>query len=1257
MENPKPKPKPRWYEQVRNDILERDERCKLEGINYVASLASNPFSYRSFEAYKEAHKPKNFGHKKCQLRLRDRLSKKTDRLGRFYNKDIRYEQECKNIQGVWDRNAINRSNKYGKGVCWTSKEQAECGAKTSIDLIIPDKKRELGEKLESEISMNKKVCEQTDLCKWNSEIDECIKAEAEAKAKTVSKPPPGMPKDITSEEAQIQNYLHEWYTNGTAPATDKLIGTGNRCGGPSDPEPESVKSLEFDTEHLYTKEELKTIKFPLRGSMRTIMRNAIGSPNVDVLSWLHAQKKEAEIADLWDKVDLYIGIDDLEDYVNHYEYFYGLKPVTPVTEYLPSVSQSVINMLMKTMVNRGIMAWHSTGSGKCHAKNTPILMFDGSIKMVQDVRLNDVLMGDDSTPRKVLSLASGYDEMFDIIPARANADKYTVNSVHILCLKQKVKQQTVSKLMKPYRVSHLVRKKGHNNIRVRTQHFSQQLLADMYVESIQDEVFEIEVQDFLQLTPRVQKKLQGYQTHIDFPHVDVDQDPYTVGKMAHTHIPDMYKINDRQTRLSLFQGILEGRVGNPTLAKDVLFLTRSLGINAYITESGKVVTVNNDLTMDLSVQHVGKGKYYGFTLDGNNRYVLGDFTVTHNTCTATGVMEAVWDSGKQIIFASSIDAIASNPPFKFHECASRLFPRFKGKQMEDIASEFLTRGISFKTFAVLSNNVKKVEKLKKSLGIKPGSIVPVTSKKRITGSKYNQVLETIAASWNVDKKRIDAANTANKKDRSYVADLSEFMDLDNAVLIIDEVHNLFRPLSHQREQHQFLEKHLVDPTLHPKLKIVILTATPGDNVPDVMKLLNIIRDPTHPVIQPVKANDVSDIYRFKKEIRGMVSFFDMSNDRTKFPVVMDQGPIKYPMSTKQFSQYLEKYKEVSAEMKDYDKLAKGNKLSKFWQGARKYSNMLFSFNKTMQLTEFSSKLPALIEKIKSFPLEKQYCYSAFYTNQGSGHGILEIARQLVANGYTKLTIAEAKASNKSGVVLPKGKRFILAIQSEIGEGGGKNLHEMMQIYNSEENKHGELVHVFLASQSFNEGLDLKAVRHIHIFEPLVTMASDLQTIGRARRFCSHAHLPQSQWTVQIHRYFSDFPIDIQVSSGLDMQLNDLQGIIDDLNNKIKIETNKLIKKALKDKLAAKKKELTSLKKDIKEKEKMNADNIHNIDEFIYKKAQEKMKELFVTFHCLKESAVDCMLLKEFHNDSTIQCIDQVLLQNSFINRMNKKADP
>ena len=73
------------------------------------------------------------------------------------------------------------------------------------------------------------------------------------------------------------------------------------------------------------------------------------------------------------------------------------------------------------------------GSGKCHAKDTQIILFDGTIKNVQDIKVGDLLMGDDSTPRKVLSLARGVDKMYEIIPKKG--DKYIVNEPHILCLK------------------------------------------------------------------------------------------------------------------------------------------------------------------------------------------------------------------------------------------------------------------------------------------------------------------------------------------------------------------------------------------------------------------------------------------------------------------------------------------------------------------------------------------------------------------------------------------------------------------------------------------------------------------------------------------------------------------------------------------------------------------------------------------------------------------------------------------------------
>ena len=74
--------------------------------------------------------------------------------------------------------------------------------------------------------------------------------------------------------------------------------------------------------------------------------------------------------------------------------------------------------------------FESFGLGKCHGKGTKILMYDCTVKNVEDVKVGDLLMGDDGTPRKVLSLANGKDDMYKI--TLKNGDSFTCNSAHIL---------------------------------------------------------------------------------------------------------------------------------------------------------------------------------------------------------------------------------------------------------------------------------------------------------------------------------------------------------------------------------------------------------------------------------------------------------------------------------------------------------------------------------------------------------------------------------------------------------------------------------------------------------------------------------------------------------------------------------------------------------------------------------------------------------------------------------------------------------
>ena len=387
-----------------------------------------------------------------------------------------------------------------------------------------------------------------------------------------------------------------------------------------------------------------------------------------------------------------------------------------------------------------------TGLGKCHGINTPILMYDGSIKMVQDVKQGDLLMGDDSMPRKVLSLASGTDEMYDIIPVKG--DKYTVNQEHILVLKNTKKepwiQTDVVNGIEKYHV------KWWNNLEsysmVNHTKESAELSLEL-IKHIHQDIVEISVKDYLKQSKTFKHCFKGYRTSINFAEKDLPIDPYMIGiwlgdgssgasaittnddiiveyfmcnlgqyglylikrtdkysygiscvdrinifwktiielnMKNNKHIPIIYKCNSRENRLRLLAGLLDSDGSlcddgvsfdfvqkSEKLIDDVIYLCRSLGFACYkskqykgcwykgvysegsyyrICISGKGVEdiptllphkrankriqIKDPLVTGIKVEHVGIGKYYGFTIDGNGRYMLGDFTVTHNTAIA-----------------------------------------------------------------------------------------------------------------------------------------------------------------------------------------------------------------------------------------------------------------------------------------------------------------------------------------------------------------------------------------------------------------------------------------------------------------------------------------------------------------------------------------------------------------------------------------------------------------------------------------------
>lgn len=554
-------------------------------------------------------------------------------------------------------------------------------------------------------------------------------------------------------------------------------------------------------------------------------------------------------------------------------------------------------------------------------------------------------------------------------------------------------------------------------------------------------------------------------------------------------------------------------------------------------------------------------------------------TGTGKTLTATAVMDAFWDTKKTIVYATSVEASNSNPPSSFYAYAQKYIPRFQGKTIQAVERDFKARKVVFHTFATLAHYLLIANPLK-----------------RVKTDKDKEIHKSF---------------------------------LKDAILIIDEVHNIFKPLPNQRLENNALKEFLTNYSnpYTSELKLVILTATPGDTPSDVVRLLNMVRDKTQsPIIVPDVSNQ-QEVSRFAEQIRGIISYFDATHDYTRFPYVQNSTPVRSPMSPKQYIRYAEAYKDEPINNRNVGALFQENKVNRYFKSSRKYSNMLYDLDKDMMIQEFSTKLVSLIDIIKKYPHEKHYIYSSFYENRGyGGQGIQAIAKTLEQQlGFEKLTVSNALKMEKNIASYNKKPRYVLAVSTDLSN-SRSNLKNLTSAYNLKENSLGEYVQLFLASQNYNEGIDLRDVRHVHIFEPLLTFAADKQTIGRAARFCSHSDLnrDRGEWTVKIHRYISDRPEDMSI-----FNLNYLRDRLQYLREELeKIQTAE--GEYTKSDINEYKRMIKDIEKKAKEVEKKNLYNIELIDDKITKEALQRTHEMMVIFDTMKKEAVDYLLFKKFH---------------------------
>lgn len=355
-----------------------------------------------------------------------------------------------------------------------------------------------------------------------------------------------------------------------------------------------------------------------------------------------------------------------------------------------------------------------TKHGKCLTKGTNVLLYDGSIKKVEDIQIGDKLMGVDSSPRFVKNLGRGREEMFEITQG---GDTYCVNRSHILSLKRtRTNRYRHDGIPLPNRkgevinisvAEYLQKKDGFKHIwkgyRVPVNHFGKNpeyLKLDSYfvglwlgdgdsgtqtITNIEPEIEEylkaLSIKEGKRISIRKDKRSKARRYRICGK--DADGNSYLqylryYQMLNNKNIPIEYKTGNRTTRLNVLAGIIDtdGSLSknkwpwyditqkSDILTSDIVFLARSLGFSVSthkekkdikssgfsgeynrIRISGDLSSIpvrvarkksnykctKNILTQAITVKSVGMGEYYGFELDGDGLFLLGNFIVTHNT--------------------------------------------------------------------------------------------------------------------------------------------------------------------------------------------------------------------------------------------------------------------------------------------------------------------------------------------------------------------------------------------------------------------------------------------------------------------------------------------------------------------------------------------------------------------------------------------------------------------------------------------------
>ena len=246
-----------------------------------------------------------------------------------------------------------------------------------------------------------------------------------------------------------------------------------------------------------------------------------------------------------------------------------------------SLQQAIVGLAQDFVGSNNLNLLQPRGQFGCLDPETDILLWNGTTAKAKDIATGDELIGDDGQKRTVLNTTSGIDEMYEI--CIEDGSSYKVNSEHILTL------------------------------------------------DLDGEIVDVKLTDLLKSHTSNRYKSIRNTTCIEW--------------------------DSKQTRLQLLADsidahgvVFEGNVFRiASFNKDLEFIARSLGFTTswpdpvVLEISGcgieNIPTCNVKLEekgipsagLTFNIKPLGPGPFNGWQVDGNERFLLGDWTITHNS--------------------------------------------------------------------------------------------------------------------------------------------------------------------------------------------------------------------------------------------------------------------------------------------------------------------------------------------------------------------------------------------------------------------------------------------------------------------------------------------------------------------------------------------------------------------------------------------------------------------------------------------------